>query len=30
MVLQERVSDEDKSKNDMQKDMNDQETRVKC
>lgn len=30
MVLQERVNDEDKSKNDMQKDMNDQETRVKC
>ena len=30
MVLQERVNDEDKSKNDMQKDMNDQETGVKC
>ena len=30
VVLQGRVSDEDKSKNDMQKDMNDQETRVKC
>lgn len=30
MVLQERVSDEDKSKNDMRKDMNDQETCVKC
>lgn len=30
MVLQGRVSEEDESKNDMQKDMNDQETRVKC
>lgn len=28
MVLQGRVSEEDESKNDMQKDMNDQETNV--